>query len=82
MTEPVDIDSVYDLRGLTAVAVSPDGDRVAFVVQECDAVADERRTALHVVPADGTADPYRLTRASTASNPRWSPDGSSLAFLA
>jgi len=72
----------YRLTGLTDVAVSPDGERIAYVTSEFDAEANERLSSLFVVPADGSEDPYRLTRASTASSPRWAPDGDQLAFLA
>jgi dipeptidyl aminopeptidase/acylaminoacyl peptidase len=72
----------YRLTELTDVAVSPDGERIAYVTSEFDAEANERLSSLFVVPSDGSKDPYRLSRASTASAPQWSPDGERLAFLA
>lgn len=82
MQHGVDIESYYDLRLLAEVSVSPDGERVAFTAQESDPGADEHRTALYVAPADGSREPHRLTRASSASSPTWGPDGDTLAFLA
>ena len=82
MTTPVDIDRYYELRSLTDLEVSPDGQNVAFVADECDATDDERRQALSLVPADGSGDPYRLSRASSVSAPAFSPDGTKLAVLA
>jgi dipeptidyl aminopeptidase/acylaminoacyl peptidase len=82
MTEPLGLEDFYDLTLPTDLAVSPDGDRVAFVADEFDPEDDERRRSLFVAPTDGSRDPYRLTRASDASAPSWSPDGSSLAFTA
>ena len=82
MTETFDVDDYYDLTLVSDLALSPDGDRIAFVADEFDRTEDDRRTSLFVVPADGSDDPYRLSRASDAGGPKWSPDGSKLAFLA
>ncbi|MFC6735823.1 S9 family peptidase [Halolamina salina] len=72
----------YDFSIATGATVSPDGERVAFLVSEFDAEDDDRHTSLFVAPTDGSAEPYRLTRASSASSPQWSPDGDRLGFLA
>ena len=72
----------YRLTELTDVAVSPDGDRIAYTTNEFDAEADERLSSLFVVPADGSREPHRLSRASSANSPKWSPDGDQLGFLA
>ncbi|MCO8246320.1 MULTISPECIES: S9 family peptidase [unclassified Haladaptatus] len=82
MTETFEIDDYYDLTLVSDLSLSPDGSRIAFVADEFDRRADDRRTSLFVVPADGGEDPYRLSRASDAGGPKWSPDGSKLAFLA
>ncbi len=71
-----------DLTRVTDVAVSPDGDRVAFCTREYDPDEDDTVDSVWVVPADGTRDPYRLSRASDAGDPVWSPDGSRLGFVA
>jgi dipeptidyl aminopeptidase/acylaminoacyl peptidase len=65
--------------------VSPDGSRVAFTRVTIDAEEDEYRTELWIadVPEDGAAPaPARpLTFGGRDSQPRWSPDGSALAFV-
>ncbi|QDX41433.1 LpqB family beta-propeller domain-containing protein [Salarchaeum sp. JOR-1] len=71
----------YDYSIPSSPAVSPDGDRVAFLATEFDESEDDSRTSLFVAPTDGSRDPYRLTRASDASNPQWGPDGERLAFV-
>ncbi|WP_227132792.1 S9 family peptidase [Halorubellus salinus] len=72
----------YDQQQVGDVAVSPSGDRVAFTATEFDGAEEESVTSLFVAPADGSRDPHRLSRASDASSPAWSPDGDRLAFLA
>lgn len=68
--------------------VSPDGARVAFTQVHVDTEADEYRTNLWLVevPAAGTGEagpaPARqFTWAGRDSQPRWSPDGATLAFV-
>ncbi len=72
----------YDLTIISLPAVSPDGERVAFLATECDRDNDDRHTSLFVVPTVGSDGPYRLSRASDAGNPQWSPAGRYLAFTA
>ncbi|USZ69965.1 S9 family peptidase (plasmid) [Halorussus salilacus] len=82
MPDPLEVEDFYDLTLLTDLAVSPDGGRVAFVAAEFDRAEDDRRSSVFVAPTDGSRDPHRLSRASDASAPVWSPDGSKLGFLA
>jgi dipeptidyl aminopeptidase/acylaminoacyl peptidase len=75
-------EALYDLTRVQEIAVSPTGDRIAFLTRESDPEKDESVNSLGVVPTDGSREPHRLTRASDASSPSWSPDGSKLGFLA
>ncbi len=75
-------DDLYSLRVPVEVRISPDASRVAAVVKEVAPGKDGYRLSIWLVPSDGTAPARRLTLgARRDSSPRWSPDGSMLAFL-
>ncbi len=82
MVDPLSTDAYYDQRLPSTVAVAPGGDRAAILATEYDGEKEESISSLFVVPTDGSEEPYRLTRASDAGSPKWSPDGSKLAVLA
>jgi len=82
MSRALTLQDRYDLRSPRSVAVSPDGQRVAFVVREADPDEEEYRNSLFVAPSDGSRDPHRLTHTADAGNPTWGPDGDRLAFTA
>ena len=73
-----------DLHGLTGVAdprVSPDGERVAYVVWEIDREANTYRSTVWLASVDGAAPPRAITSGTKRDGtPRWSPDGRWLAF--
>jgi len=80
--DPVPIERFYDLTLVSDLSLSPDGERVAFVVEESERGADERRRSVCVVPTDGSRSPRRLARVSDAHSPQWGPDGTRLGVLA
>ena len=63
--------------------ISPDGSRVVFVRVFVNQKADRYDTALWIVPTNGGPNgekPRQLTAGPRDGNPRWSPDGKTLAF--
>ena len=77
--------TVEDLSRVREVAdprISPDGAWVAYTVRTQDLKADRRQTDLWMTSWDG-ATTLRLTTTEkeSESQPRWSPDGRTLAFL-
>jgi dipeptidyl aminopeptidase/acylaminoacyl peptidase len=74
-------EDVYELTGVADPRLSPDGRTVAFVVGRIDREANEYRGNIWLAPADGSAPPRQLTFGGRRdADPRWSPDGASLAF--
>jgi len=76
--------TAHDLVTMDRVSdpqVSPDGQRVAFVVRAADLDANKGRTDLWLLELD-RPEPRRLTtHPESDSSPRWVPDGSGLYFL-
>ncbi len=71
---------VFDLQWVGDPQVSPDGRSIAYVHMSYDIKADRPRGVVWLVGADGKrARP--LSSAPSSAAPRWSPDGSRLAYL-
>jgi Tol biopolymer transport system component len=73
---------LFRLQWVSEARIAPDGRTLAFTVTRLDEEADDYRSAIWVVPADGSAPARRFTSGGGKdSTPRWSPDGTRLAFL-
>jgi dipeptidyl aminopeptidase/acylaminoacyl peptidase len=75
------VDDVLAVKGVSEVAVSPDGRRIAYVVTERSVEANVSNSDVWVVSAAG-GDARRVTSGPKADRaPQWSHDGSWIAFL-
>ncbi|MFN0086494.1 MAG: prolyl oligopeptidase family serine peptidase [Blastocatellia bacterium] len=62
--------------------LSPDGQRVAYVVTTVDQKQNRRHASIWMAATDGSRAPWQFTTSPQSStSPRWSPDGQWLAFL-
>jgi dipeptidyl aminopeptidase/acylaminoacyl peptidase len=79
---PLAVEDYFRILGVDEPQISPDGSWVAYTVTTSDLEKDEETSRIWVVPSDG-GDPLPMTAEKrSASQPRWSPDGRYLSFLA
>jgi dipeptidyl aminopeptidase/acylaminoacyl peptidase len=71
----------YRFQPLSDLQIAPDGATVAYLVTTYDKESDESRTALWIADWAGTQS-MPLTRGESVTDPRFSPDGRYLSFLA
>jgi dipeptidyl aminopeptidase/acylaminoacyl peptidase len=75
-------EDVLTLKVVSDPQLSPDGRWIAYVVATPDTSENAIAAAIWLVKADGSAPARRLTAGRKRDTaPRWSPDGSRLAFI-
>jgi len=72
---------VFQLEYADDVQISPDGSRIVYVRVSHDIMSDRTRRNLWMVNADGTNNRPLRSEAKNFSQPRWSPDGTRLAYV-
>jgi len=73
--EPMD---VFQLEYAADPRISPDGGQVVYVRTSMDIMRDRKRSELWIVGADGSGH----RRLGEGGSPRWSPDGTRIAYTA
>src|SRR5260370_4235196 len=78
---PLRLEDYYRFVTVQAPAMSPDGRWVAFIRTTIVEAENRRQAELWIIASDGNTPPRRLSDpAINAAGPRWSPDGTLLAF--
>jgi dipeptidyl aminopeptidase/acylaminoacyl peptidase len=72
---------VFQLQTATDPKISPDGKKIVYVRRFADPMTDKRYSNLWIINTDGT-DHRPLTTGNRAdASPRWSPDGTRIAYF-
>ncbi|MFO7682481.1 MAG: S9 family peptidase [Chloroflexota bacterium] len=75
-------EDLYRFHIISDPQISPDGRQVIFCDQTVDPKTEKKYSHLWLVPADGSRPVRQFTYGKQQdSQPRWSPDGSQIAFL-
>ena len=72
---------VFQLEYADDVQISPDGNRIVYVRVSHDIMTDRARRNLWMVNADGTNNRPLRSEIRSFSSPRWSPDGTRVAYV-
>lgn len=71
---------VFELEWVEDPQISPDGEKIVYIRRSMDKMKDRRISRLWIMDADGSNHRKVTDRDINESSPRWSPDGSRIAF--
>jgi dipeptidyl aminopeptidase/acylaminoacyl peptidase len=72
---------IFELEYASDPRISPDGRQVVYARQSNDIMTDRTRSNLWIVDSDGNNHRPLLSSRADYSAPRWSPDGTRIAYL-
>src|SRR5512133_1208195 len=79
---PMTVDDLITAVRVSEPQLSPDGKSVMFVRTTTDGASGKRNADIYVVPADGSAAPRSFFGTDKSeTSPRYSPDGTTTAFI-
>src|SRR5690348_8410253 len=73
---------LFNLEVASDPQISPDGKTIAYVRRSNDIMTDKTRSTIWLVDAGSGQQRPLLAGAGSYFSPRWSPDGSRLAYVA
>src|ERR1700687_1916208 len=71
----------FQLQIASDPQISPDGKKIVYVRRFADPMTDKRYTNLWIINSDGSDHRPLTTGNRSDASPRWSPDGSRIAYL-
>ena len=78
---PMAFDDMMAMKRVADAQISPDGSRIAYVVNIINKEANRGKRSIWLVATNGGTAREFITSDKNDDTPRWSPDGSRIAFL-
>lgn len=79
--EVFEMEDIFSLQYANDIQISPDGEHIVYRRMGYDVMDDKSTGSLWMMNSDGSEHQKLTTRDQSESSPRWSPDGSRLAFV-
>ncbi|MFN2492740.1 MAG: prolyl oligopeptidase family serine peptidase [Pyrinomonadaceae bacterium] len=80
-TTRLTVEELLKVRRVGDPQVSPDGTRVAFTIGDVNFDANKIITQIYIMPLDGRTMKQLTRGESSATAPRWAPDGKRIAYV-
>src|SRR6478736_6069448 len=82
----IKVTDLLKIKSISAVTLTKDATKAAFVITSIEPDGDSKydykyNSQIYIVPADGSSAPKQLTTKESSSQPAWSPEGKTIAFV-
>jgi len=77
-TRKLSLDLYFEMESVSDPQISPDGKQIIYVRGWVDKLNDQSKSGIWIMNADGSRNRFLVE----GSSPRWSPDGTRIAYLA